>query len=117
MTLFRIKIPQLVPIDTIIFDNYVNLTTKIEIPPNDYIFTENDIYKQNTFQNIIKYFNPNEFAKYKNNQNITTGNTTRIKTHHKIKLEDLKKMKLNKSINSIIDYNEDKFVLHKNILV
>lgn len=97
MSLFRTGINSLVRVNTIVFDNFVNLKTTIEIPPNDSIFNHDTHPELNMFSKLIGI-----------NQN---------KLKDTIKLEDLKKQKLNQIIKSIIKYNENNYNhLHKSVL-
>lgn len=98
MSLFRTNIKSLIKINTIVFDNFVNLKAGIEIPPTNYAFIDESLNKSNIFTNII-------------------GKNEKNENQYKIKFEDLEKLKLNQPINSVIKYNMDKYkYLHKDIL-
>jgi hypothetical protein len=108
MTLFRTNVQELIKISTILIDDFVNLNIKIEIPPNSYTFNQ-DTMKQSDLDkwNIFTLF-----KKVKINKENTLNQTDNLI----IKLEDLKKIKVNDSIKSIIKHNEDKYNLHKEVL-
>jgi hypothetical protein len=108
MTLFRTNVQELITISTILIDDFVNLNIKIEIPPNIYTFNQ-DTMKQS---DLDKW---NIFSLFKK-VNISRENILNQTDNLIIKLENLKKIKLNDSIKSIIKHNEDKYNLHKEIL-
>jgi hypothetical protein len=97
MSLFRTGIKPLVNINTIVCDNFVNLKTTIKIPHNRDILNFTASLKSSTFTKLI--------------------GTNKSELGDTINLIDLKKYKLNKSIKSIVEYNEDEYNhLHKKVL-
>lgn len=100
MSLFRTGIKPLCNINILILDDHIKLKTNLKIPPNQYIFNHN-IYKYN--HGSLSLMNNINDTELKNNL-------------HAIRIEDLKKLQLNKNIKSYIKSYENNYQLHKKII-
>jgi len=109
MSLFRTEINPLITINTVVFDNFINLKTIFQIPPNEYIYNQNNNFNKKRF-NFLSVFNKSEC---KNNEKTDLKSLDNFDT---IKIEDLKKLQLNQSIKSMIKSYEDAYYLHQKVL-
>lgn len=109
MTLFRTGIKPLITINTVVFDNFVNLKTNFQIPPNEYIYNQNKNNNKKGF-NFLSVFKK---STYKIDEKTDLKSLDNLNT---IKIEDLKKLQLNQSIKSMIKLYEDIYYLHKKVL-
>lgn len=110
MSLFRTGIKPLTTINRLVFDNFVNLKTDFEIPPNEFIFNQTNINSNKQGLNFLSMLKKSKINHKKNDSKYLDELDT-------IKFEDLKKLQLNKSIKSLIELYENDYYLHKKVLL
>lgn len=106
MSLFRTGIKPLITINTLVFDDFVNLKTNFQIPSNEYIYYKNK--KKNYNKKGFDFLSVFKKPTYENDDFLNNLDT--------IKIEDLKKLQLNPSIKSMIKLYEDTYYIHKKVL-
>ncbi len=109
MTLLRTGVKSLINIDVLVFENFINLKTNFQIPMNNYVYNQNVNSNESTFNMFNKFMCKNN--KKTNLKPFESYNCLNI-----MKIEDLKKMRLNNNLDELISFYENKYDFHKEAL-